>query len=244
MDRDRPRRRPAPTTATSTTAASTSPRAPTRPVRAARSARRRWAPMVVLVLLGVAVGCHRHQAQGASLYFKNADEAVAQQDEPRHQPVPPPGHRGRRARASDRRRPPCFTVQYNGVSVDRAPHRQRAGPVQGRHPGGGRGPLERGRHRVRERPPAGQAHRGLQKDDGHEREPRAPRRRREQTTRERRPRNGRRGPRLRRVASAPSSPWPSACAAAGPTLLRMSRTYAFMVLGGARPVPSSPWSGR
>ena len=46
--------------------------------RAPRSARRRWLPIVVLVLLGVAVGAIAMQARGASLYFKNADEAVAE----------------------------------------------------------------------------------------------------------------------------------------------------------------------
>lgn len=45
---------------------------------AGRSARRRWAPVVVLVALVVAVGVILVQARGASLYFKNADEAVAQ----------------------------------------------------------------------------------------------------------------------------------------------------------------------
>ncbi|WP_426573683.1 cytochrome c maturation protein CcmE [Aquihabitans sp. McL0605] len=43
-----------------------------------RKARRRWAPIVVLCLLGVAVAAIAFQAKGASLYFKNADEAVAQ----------------------------------------------------------------------------------------------------------------------------------------------------------------------
>jgi cytochrome c-type biogenesis protein CcmE len=50
------------------------------PVRAARTKRRRWAPIVVLCVLGVVVGIIAMQARGASLYFKNADEAVAQKD--------------------------------------------------------------------------------------------------------------------------------------------------------------------
>lgn len=49
-------------------------------VPSTRSARRRWAPIVVLVLLGVAVAAIAFQARGASLYFKNADEAVAQRE--------------------------------------------------------------------------------------------------------------------------------------------------------------------
>jgi cytochrome c-type biogenesis protein CcmE len=51
------------------------------PAGAARSARRRWAPLVVLALLGVAIAAILVQARGASLYFKNADEAVAERDE-------------------------------------------------------------------------------------------------------------------------------------------------------------------
>jgi cytochrome c-type biogenesis protein CcmE len=50
------------------------------PVRTARTTRRRWAPIVVLCLLGLVVGIIAMQARGASLYFKNADEAVAQKD--------------------------------------------------------------------------------------------------------------------------------------------------------------------
>jgi cytochrome c-type biogenesis protein CcmE len=50
------------------------------PVRAARTTRRRWAPIVVLCLLGLVIGIIAMQARGASLYFKNADEAVAQKD--------------------------------------------------------------------------------------------------------------------------------------------------------------------
>ncbi len=49
--------------------------------RPVRSARRRWAPLVVLGLLGVAIAGILFQARGASLYFKNADEAVEEQDE-------------------------------------------------------------------------------------------------------------------------------------------------------------------
>lgn len=48
------------------------------PVRAPRGQRRRWMPVLVLIMLGIAVGAIAMQARGASLYFKNADEAVAQ----------------------------------------------------------------------------------------------------------------------------------------------------------------------
>ena len=50
------------------------------PVRAARTSRRRWAPIVVLCVLGLVVGVIALQARGASLYFKNADEAVAEKE--------------------------------------------------------------------------------------------------------------------------------------------------------------------
>jgi cytochrome c-type biogenesis protein CcmE len=50
------------------------------PARAARTTRRRWAPVVVLCVLGLVIGIIAMQARGASLYFKNADEAVAQKE--------------------------------------------------------------------------------------------------------------------------------------------------------------------
>lgn len=48
--------------------------------RPVRSARRRWAPLLVLALLGIVLAFIVVQARGASLYFKNADEAVAERD--------------------------------------------------------------------------------------------------------------------------------------------------------------------
>lgn len=50
------------------------------PVRAARSSRRKWAPIAVLALLAIVIGVIALQARGASLYFKNADEAVAEKE--------------------------------------------------------------------------------------------------------------------------------------------------------------------
>lgn len=50
------------------------------PGRAARSSRRRWAPVVVLCVLGLVIGIIALQARGASLYFKNANEAVAEKE--------------------------------------------------------------------------------------------------------------------------------------------------------------------
>jgi cytochrome c-type biogenesis protein CcmE len=56
------------------------PRADATAVAAARP-RRRWAPLLVIGVLVVVVGAILIQARGASLYFKNADEAVAERDE-------------------------------------------------------------------------------------------------------------------------------------------------------------------
>lgn len=85
------------------------------PGRTRRSSGRRWGALVVLVLLGVVLAFIVVQAKGASLYFRNADEAVAQKErlgtsrfrlqgtvvgEPEAQPEAT-----------------VFTVAYNGVSV-------------------------------------------------------------------------------------------------------------------------------
>ena len=90
------------------------PRADT-PGRASRGKRRRWMPVVVLVLLGVAVGAIAMQARGASLYFKNADEAVAQKASL--------GTKRFRLQGTVVGKPKeqgpatLFKVQYNGVNV-------------------------------------------------------------------------------------------------------------------------------
>ena len=49
-------------------------------VRARRGVGRRWGALAVLVLLGVVLAFIVVQAKGASLYFKNADEAVAERE--------------------------------------------------------------------------------------------------------------------------------------------------------------------
>jgi cytochrome c-type biogenesis protein CcmE len=54
-----------------------SPRS-TAPAQGSRWRGRRWAPLAVLAALAVVLGIILVQARGASLYFKNADEAVAQ----------------------------------------------------------------------------------------------------------------------------------------------------------------------
>ena len=72
-------------------------------------------PVVVLVLLGVAVGAIAMQARGASLYFKNADEAVAQKASL--------GTKRFRLQGTVVGKPKeqgpatLFKVQYNGVDV-------------------------------------------------------------------------------------------------------------------------------
>lgn len=86
------------------------------PVRAARTGRRRWAPVAVLVGLGLVVGLIAIQARGASLYFKNADEAVAEKESL--------GTKRFRLQGTVVGKPvekdtsTEFTVQYRGVSVD------------------------------------------------------------------------------------------------------------------------------
>ncbi|MBP7632254.1 MAG: cytochrome c maturation protein CcmE [Acidimicrobiales bacterium] len=55
------------------------PRADRAPTLRSRSARR-WGAIAVLVALGAVVVFIMVQAQGASLYYRNADEAVAQRD--------------------------------------------------------------------------------------------------------------------------------------------------------------------
>jgi cytochrome c-type biogenesis protein CcmE len=86
------------------------------PVRAARTSRRRWAPIAVLCVLGLVIGVIALQARGASLYFKNADEAVAEQQSL--------GTTRFRLQGTVVGKPvekdtsTEFTVQYRGVSVD------------------------------------------------------------------------------------------------------------------------------
>lgn len=85
------------------------------PTRAARTSRRRWAPIVVLCVLGLVIGIIALQARGASLYFKNADEAIAQKESL--------GTKRFRLQGTVVGKPvekdtsTEFTVQYQGVSV-------------------------------------------------------------------------------------------------------------------------------
>ena len=91
-----------------------------------------------LVLVGVGVVAYQGLTS-ASLYFYNADEAVAQTDEPRRQAHPRPGPRaGRRRATARRRRSP--SPSRSTASRCRSHHERRpAGAVRAGHPGGARG---------------------------------------------------------------------------------------------------------
>lgn len=85
------------------------------PVTRTRSSRRRWAPVVVLGVLGLIVGIIALQARGASLYFKNADEAVAEQDSLGSSRFRLQGTVVGKPKADDTAT--VFKVQYRGVNV-------------------------------------------------------------------------------------------------------------------------------
>lgn len=82
---------------------------------ARRSGRRRWGPLVVLGVLAVVIVLIAMQAGDASLYFKNADEAVAQKESL--------GTKKFRLQGTVVGKPESeedavvFTVQYHGVDV-------------------------------------------------------------------------------------------------------------------------------
>ena len=83
--------------------------------RSSRGSGRRWAPIAVLVLLGIALVFILVQARGASLYFKNADEAVAQRSSLGTKKFRLQGTVvGRPRDVSDAT---LFTVEYNKVKV-------------------------------------------------------------------------------------------------------------------------------
>jgi cytochrome c-type biogenesis protein CcmE len=92
-----------------------SPR-PTGAARLRRGPGRRWLPLLVLVVLAGALGFIVFQARGATLYFKNADEAVAQKAS-----LGTKDFRLQGTVVSKRSRPVDgaieFTVAYKGVSV-------------------------------------------------------------------------------------------------------------------------------
>ncbi|MFN8018099.1 MAG: cytochrome c maturation protein CcmE [Acidimicrobiales bacterium] len=90
------------------------PRA-TAPASPGRAARRRWAPIAVLVGLGLVIGVIVVQARGASLYFKNADEAVEQKESLGTKRFRLQGTVVGKPKDTDTAT--LFTLQYNGVDV-------------------------------------------------------------------------------------------------------------------------------
>ncbi len=93
------------------------PRTDAGAVRTRRSGARRWGAVALLVVLGAVVVAIVVQARGAALFYKNADEAVAERDElgtsrfrlqgvVKGEPV--------RGEGSE---PTTFTVTYNDVDV-------------------------------------------------------------------------------------------------------------------------------
>ena len=103
--------------------------------------RRRRSPWAygALVLVLVGIGVVAYQAlTSASLYFYNADEAVAQADELYGDRIPGPGPRARRRRArrgGDGEPGITFTITFNGVDLP-VDHRGRPpGALRTRHPG-------------------------------------------------------------------------------------------------------------
>ena len=83
--------------------------------RAARSSRRRWVPIVVLCVLALVIGVIALQARGASLYFKNADEAVAERESLGTKRFRLQGTVVGKPKEQDTAT--VFKVQYGGVSV-------------------------------------------------------------------------------------------------------------------------------
>lgn len=84
--------------------------------RAPRRAKRRWAPLAVIGLLVVVIGAIMLQAKDASLYFRNADEAVEQREELGDQRFRLQGTVV--GEVAEDGAATTFTVQYGGVNVD------------------------------------------------------------------------------------------------------------------------------
>jgi len=85
------------------------------PGRAGGGARRRWVPLAVLAVLAVVLVVIVVQARGASLYFKNADEAVAQRSSLGDKKFRLQGTVVGRPR--DLTDATLFTVEYHGTEV-------------------------------------------------------------------------------------------------------------------------------
>lgn len=88
------------------------------PVGGARGGVRRWGAIGVLVLLVAAVGFVIIQASGATLFYKNADEAVAEKADLGTSRFRLQGTVVGSPDRGEGDQPSRFTVAYNGVSVD------------------------------------------------------------------------------------------------------------------------------
>lgn len=93
------------------------PRAANPPAR--RSPRqRRWGAIGVLLVLAGVLGLVVWQARGATVFYKNADEAVADKQSLGSRNFRLQGTVVGQPKAGDGNRPSRFTVSYKGVSVD------------------------------------------------------------------------------------------------------------------------------
>ena len=87
------------------------------PGRAGRSATRRWMPLIVLGVLALVLGFIVYEARDASLYFRNADEAVAQKKELGTKKFRLQGTVVGTPRENAAGTATVFTVEYNDVQV-------------------------------------------------------------------------------------------------------------------------------
>ena len=88
------------------------------PVSGSRGNFRRWGAIGVLVLLVAAVGFVVIQARDATLFFKNADEAVAEKDDLGTSRFRLQGTVVGDPTLVEGDQPGRFTLAYNGVSID------------------------------------------------------------------------------------------------------------------------------
>lgn len=88
------------------------------PVAGSRGGFRRWGAVGVLVLLVAAVGFVIIQASDATLFYKNADEAVAEKADLGSSRFRLQGTVVGEPNRGEGDQPIRFTVAYNGVSVD------------------------------------------------------------------------------------------------------------------------------
>lgn len=82
-----------------------------------RGGSRRWIALGVLVVLVAAIGFVAWQARGATLYYRNADEAVAQREELGTTRFRLQGVVVGEPQRAEGDQPTRFVVAYNGVSV-------------------------------------------------------------------------------------------------------------------------------